>query len=206
MANHYKPKSASAPYSKARLILLSEPWLKYKEVHHRMATTCQVGTVEVYGASIRHEIGCELKSRGGKETLFIDYDKYVAACNKYGVPAWDAEVLTTKSTLTRKVEVIQQLPQPPEVIVVTETFSLGGDIKSKKDRINKAFQDAEIKMSFASHEAIHLEAERKELMEKVAEIDAKIAKWRQEIDEAQQAMDVLLSLVDAPDAVIDMVL
>jgi phosphoenolpyruvate carboxylase len=114
----------------------------------------------------------------------------------------DLDKLVTR----RKVEVKEQLPPPPEVIIVTETFSLGGDIKSKKDRINKAFHDAEIKMSFASHETIHLEVQRKNLMEKVAEIDAKISKWRQEIDEAQQAMDVLLSLVDAPDAVIDMVL
>jgi hypothetical protein len=203
---HYKPKTASAPYSQARLLLLAAPWLRYGEIHKQMSSMCGATTVEVYGASIRHEIGCELKSVNKKEVLVVDYDKYKSACETYKVNALTPETLVSKSTPTRRVEVKEQLPPPPEVIVITETFSLGGDIKSKKDRINKAFQDAEIKMSFASHEAIHLEAERKELMEKVAEIDAKIAKWRQEIDEAQQAMDVLLSLVDAPDAVIDMVL
>jgi len=204
---HYKPKTSTVAYSQARIILLAEPWLKYREVHERMtAATCQVATVQVYGASIRHEIGCELKSSGGKETLFIDYDKYKAACETYKVNALTPASLTSKSTPTRKVEVKEQLPPPPEVIIVTETFSLGGDIKSKKERLVKAFEDAEIRLSLASHEAIHLEVERKSLMEQVAEIDAKIAKWRQVIDEANQAMEIMLSLVEAPDSIIDMVL
>jgi len=203
---HYKPKTASAPYSQARLLLLSAPWLRYKEVHKQMSSMCGASTVEVYGASIRNEIGCELKSVNKREVMVVDYEKYAQACSKYKVNALTPAVLVSKSTLTRKVEVKEQLPPPPEVVVVTETFSLGGDIKVKKERINKAFQDAETKMGLATHETIHLEASRKELMAQVAEIDAQIAKHRQEIDEANQAMEIMLSLVDAPDAVIDMVL
>ena len=203
---HYKPKAASPIYSEARLILLSDPNLKYKEVFDKMTTPCSRGSIDAYGASIRHEIGCELRTYNGHERLEVNYDKYTQACSKYKVNALTPAVLVSKSTLTRKVEVKEQLPPPPEVVVVTETFSLGGDIKVKKERINKAFQDAETKMGLATHETIHLEASRKELMAQVAEIDAQIAKHRQEIDEAQQALDVLLTLVDAPDAVIDMVL
>jgi hypothetical protein len=209
---HYKPKTASPIYSQARLILLSNPNLKYKEVFDKMTTPCGRGSIDAYGASIRHEIGCELRTVDGHERLEVNYDKYTAACKRYGVPALTVKTLLKTRTKSRDVVVNEQLPAPPaeivvpETVLVTETFNLGGDIKAKKERINKAFLEAEIKMGLASHETIHLEAERKELMAKVAEIDAKIAKHRQEIDEAQQAMDVLLTLVDAPDSVIDMVL
>jgi hypothetical protein len=209
---HYKPKSASPIYSEARLILLSDPNLKYKEVFDKMTTPCSRGSIDAYGASIRHEIGCELRTYNGHERLEVNYDKYTAACKLYGVPALTVKTLIKTRTKSRDVVVDERHPAAPaeivvpEFVAVTETFSLGGDVKAKKERINKAFQDAETKMGLATHETIHLEASRKELMAQVAEIDAQIAKHRQEIDEAQQALDVLLTLVDAPDAVIDMVL
>jgi uncharacterized coiled-coil protein SlyX len=61
-------------------------------------------------------------------------------------------------------------------------------------------------MSDASSELRGLEGLRKDLMDEVAALNDKISAQRQIIDEAQQALDVLLTLVDAPDAVIDMVL
>ncbi len=204
---HYKPKTSTAAYSQARIILLAEPWLKYKEVHERMTSaTCQVATVQVYGASIRHEIGCELKSSGGKETLFIDYDKYKAACETYKVNALTPTALASKSTLTRKVEVKEQLPPPPEVIHVPDFDSIVLAPRTPKQRLNKAFEDAEIRLSLATHETIHLEVQRKNLMLQVAELDAKIASWRQQIDETNDAMELLLKLSDAPESVVNMVL
>jgi len=114
--------------------------------------------------------------------------------------------LASKSTPTRKVEVKEQLPPQPEVIFVTETLSLGGDVKAKKAKLTRAFEEAELRMSEAASQAMKLDALRKDLMSKVADLDDKIGAQRQIIDESNQAMEIMLSLVDAPDSIIDMVL
>ena len=228
---HYKPKTASPIYSEARLVLLREPWLRYKEVHAKMAQTCNSSSVETYGASIRHEIGCELRSIGGKEVMEVDYSKYTAACSKYAVRPMTLKTLLKASSPKRQIVAKpEQLPPPPEEIivpqmasgedtpaavetinlppyqVVIESFSLGGDVKAKKAKLTKSFEEAELRMSDASSELRGLEALRKDLLDKVAALDDKISAQRQIIDEATQAMDVMLTLVDAPDAVIDLVL
>lgn len=245
---HYKPKTITPVYSEARLVLLREPWLRYKEVHAKMAQTCNSSSVETYGASIRHEIGCELRSIGGKEVMEVDYSKYTAACAKYAVRPLTLKTLLKASSPKRQIVAKpEQLPPPPEEIIVpqmvsgedaqavvdqmtatlqelmssqaapetinlppyqviVESFSLGGDIKAKKAKLTKSFEEAELRMSDASRTAKYLEALRKDLLAQVAELDDKIAAQRQAIDEANQAMEVMLALVDAPDAVIDLVL
>lgn len=208
---HYKPKAASPIYSEARLLLLREPWLRYKEIHAKMTQTCNSSTVEVYGASIRHEIGCELRSVGGKERMEVDYDKYLTACNKYAVRPFTAKTLVKMSTVTRQVVIKDVADQAEAAIeapcqVVTETIHLGGDIKAKRAKLTRAFEEAELRMSEAGSELRGLEALREDLMRQVSDLDEKISRHRQAVDEASQAMDVMLELVDAPDAVIDMVL
>jgi len=229
---HYKPKAASPIYSEARLILLADPTLMYKEVFSKMKAPCSRGTLGAYGSSIRHEIGCELVTVNGHEKLEVDYNKYDAACKRYGVPALTAKTLLKTRTKNRDVVVKEQLPAPPaEIIVpmtdssnhpsvmaacqaqlgtqtltVIETFSLGGDVKAKKAKLTRAFEDAEVRMSEASAQAMKLEALRKDLMGKVAALNEQIGAQRQVIDEANQALEIMLSLVDAPDSIIDMVL
>jgi hypothetical protein len=209
---HYKPKSASPIYSEARLILLSDPNLKYKEVFDKMTTPCSRGSIDAYGASIRHEIGCELRTYNGHERLEVNYDKYTAACKLYGVPALTVKTLIKTRTKSRDVVVDERHPAAPaeivvpEFVAVTETFSLGGDVKAKKAKLNKAFEEAELRMSDASSELRGLEGLRKDLMDEVAALNDKISAQRQIIDEANQAMEIMLSLVDAPDSIIDMVL
>ena len=227
---HYKPKAASPIYSEARLILLTDPNLKYKEVFDKMTTPCSRGSIDAYGASIRHEIGCELRTVDGHERLEVNYVKYLAACKLYAVRPLTVKSLLKTRSKSRDVVVNEQLPPPPEEIIVpqmvsgedtqaatetinlppynviTESFNLGGDVKAKKAKLTRAFEEAELRMSDASSELRGLEALRKDLMVKVAALDDKIGAQRQIIDEATQAMDVMLTLVDAPDAVIDLVL
>lgn len=229
---HYKPKSASPIYSEARLILLADPTLMYKVVFNKMTTPCSRGTLGAYGSSIRHEIGCELVTVNGHEKLEVDYVKYTAACKLYGVPALTVKTLLKTRTKNRDVVVKEQLPAPPakisvpmmdrnnhpnvmaacqaqlgtQTLTVIETFSLGGDVKAKKAKLARAFEEAEVRMSEASSQAMKLEALRKDLLCKVAALDGQIGAQRQIIDEANQAMEIMLSLVDAPDSIIDMVL
>ena len=228
---HYKPKTASPIYSEARRILLADPTLLYKAVFSKMTAPCSRGTLGAYGSSIRHEIGCELRTVNGHEKLEVDYTKYTAACKLYGVPALTVKSLLKTRTKNRDVVVKEQLPAPPaEIIVpmmdssnhpnvmaacqaqlgqtltVIETFSLGGDVKAKKAKLTRAFEEAEVRMSEASSQAMKLEALRKDLMSKVSALNEQIGAQRQIIDEANQAMEIMLSLVDAPDSIIDMVL
>ena len=209
---HYKPKTASLIYSEARVVLLREPWLTYPQAWQKMINPCVIETVSVYGSSIRHEIGCELRSVNKKERLEVDYVKYVAACELYGVPALTVKSLLKSRSKSRDIVVNEHLPAPPEVIVVpetvliTESFNLGGDIKAKKAKLTRAFEEAELRMSEAGLELRGLETQRKDLVDQLAALDEKIGAQRQIIDEATQAMDVMLTLVDAPDAVIDLVL
>ena len=227
---HYKPKAASPIYSEARLILLTDPNLKYKEVFNKMTTTCSRGSIDAYGASIRHEIGCELRTVDGHERLEVNYVKYLAACKLYAVRPLTVKSLLKTRTKSRDVVVDEQLPPPPEEIivpemvssedtqaavetinlppyqVVIESFNLGGDVKAKKAKLNKAFEEAELRMSEASAKAKELESLRAMLLTQISKLDDKIGAQRQIIDEATQAMDVMLTLVDAPDAVIDLVL
>jgi hypothetical protein len=233
---HYKPKTASPIYSEARRILLADPTLLYKAVFSKMTAPCSRGTLGAYGSSIRHEIGCELVTVNGHEKLEVDYTKYTAACKLYGVPALTVKSLLKTRTKNRDVVVKEQLPAPPaEIIVpmmdssnhpnvmaacqaatetinlppyqvVIESFSLGGDVKAKKAKLNKAFEEAELRMSEASAKAKELESLRAMLLTQISKLDDKIGAQRQIIDEATQAMDVMLTLVDAPDAVIDLVL
>ena len=137
---HYKPKTATPAYSNARLVLLREPWLRYKEVHSKMpGATCTVATVEVYGASIRHEIGCELRSVNKKEVLEVDYDKYTAACQKYAVRPLTAKTLAKSSTATRQVVIKDQVPTPqaetmaPDVPCCLRLVSLPGGCPSESE-------------------------------------------------------------------------
>ncbi len=193
----YKPKSASTVYSEARIILLAEPWLTYSEVHAEMTAKCSASTIQVYGSSIRHEIGCRLKSVNNKEQLHIDYAQYTAACAKYMVNAQTAAALVEKSTPARKIEVKEQA-SPPEAVVPAANDLL--------DRLSVSFEAAELRSSLAVHEIIHLEVKRKMLMEQVSGIDSQIATYRKTIDEASEAMEVLLKLRDAPESVLRMVL
>ena len=227
---HYKPKAASPIYSEARLILLTDPNLKYKEVFNKMTTPCSRGSIDAYGASIRHEIGCELRTVDSHERLEVNYVKYLAACKLYAVRPLTVKSLLKTRTKSRDVVVNEQLPPPPEEIivpqlvskedaqaatetinlppyqVVIESFNLGGDVKAKKAKLTKSFEEAELRMSEAGSELRGREALRQDLVFQVYALDEKIGAQRQIIDEATQAMDVMLTLVDAPDAVIDLVL
>ena len=97
-----KPKTASKLYSEVRLILLREPWLIYREVA-KECTSGTTSTVQVYGGSIREEIGCVLKTIGGKEVLIINWSKYVAACDLYQVEPASVEAVDDASTKKREI-------------------------------------------------------------------------------------------------------
>ena len=97
-----KPKTSSALYSEVRLILLEKPWLTYREV----AKSCSTGTtstVQVYGGYIREEIGCVLKSDGGREVLIINWSKYITACDLYQVEPASVEAVETASCKKREI-------------------------------------------------------------------------------------------------------
>jgi hypothetical protein len=119
---HYKPKAASPIYSEARLILLTDPNLKYKEVFDKMTTPCSRGSIDAYGASIRHEIGCELRTVDGHERLEVNYVKYLAACKLYAVRPLTVKSLLKTRTKSRDVVVDEQLPPPPEEIPLSDEF------------------------------------------------------------------------------------
>ena len=160
----------------------------------------------------------------------MNYVKYLAACKLYAVRPLTVKSLLKTRSKSRDVVVNEQLPPPPEEIIVpqmvsgedtqaatetinlppynviTESFNLGGDVKAKKAKLTRAFEEAELRMSEAGLELRGLETQRKDLVDQLAALDEKIGAQRQIIDEATQAMDVMLTLVDAPDAVIDLVL
>lgn len=97
-----KPKTASKLYSEVRLILLAEPWLTYRDVA-KACTSGTTSTVQVYGGAIREEIGCVLKSDGGREVLIINWSKYIAACDLYQVEPASVEAVETASCKKREI-------------------------------------------------------------------------------------------------------
>ena len=152
-----KPKTASKLYSEVRLILLREPWLTYREVA-KQCTSGTTSTVQVYGGSIREEIGCVLKTIGGKEVflktiggkevLIINWSKYVAACDLYQVEPASVEAVDDASTKKREIrtyydEVVEEvylgLPPASKVVLAANDIAEGEYNRPSKSELSVAY-------------------------------------------------------------------
>lgn len=195
--------------SLTRVALLRRPWLTYGQVRDEISphvTKVATGTVGVYGAEIRPEIGCILTTQQNrKEELHVDLAKYEAACDKYGVIGADKAELLAASTPSRKVVVIAPkvglfLGLPNRVQTVEERLALheathaalAGKDASIREDLTAKLEAAELRCTSAR--------------EAVKELEADLAAARRELDEAQEALAFLDSLTEAPFSVIRAVL
>lgn len=163
--------------SLTRVALLRRPWLTYGQVRDEISphvTKVANGTVGVYGAEIRPEIGCTLTTQSGREELHVDLERYEAAGVKYGIMTADREKLLNASTPNRKVVVISPKvamktllddlePASPAVIDAAKTIveQITGDLDVKLSKMRKGdlvglpYKARTIEERLALHEATH---------------------------------------------------
>ena len=196
--SHVKPKNANPIVIASRMVLLVEPWLTYRQVHAKNMTKCNVGTVTVYGPAIREEIGCELRTEKGKETLVVDYPKYVAACKLYHVKPTPLDEIKAKSSAAGRPvrEKHAAALAAHEAIHAAASHAKPNDFVgipvSVGEELTRRVEAAELRCTEAN--------------DRVKQLESDLATARMEADEAAQALKILHELASSPFGVIKAIL